>query len=268
MKGIIIAAGRGLRLRPYTDAIPKCMLAVNGQPLLFHTIAALRGAGCTDIVVVTGHQAERIDAPGCRTVRNTDYENNNILHSLMYAREDLDDDVCVTYSDIVVEPRIHQRLTATPGDIVAVVDKDWRGYYEGRTEHPANEAEKALVAVSDEWHGRVIAMGKHLEPAESGPWVCGEFPGLWKMTRAGARRFRAHFETLDAVVSPLEPFQAAKEWRKAYITDFLTDLIAAGTRVDCLIIERGWAELDTVQDYDRLPTVATRQRLISLGYDA
>jgi len=266
MTGVVIAAGRGLRMRPYTETIPKCMLAVNGHPLIFHTLKALRGAGCADVVVITGHLADRIEAPGCRKVHNTDYENNNILHSLMYARDYLDGDVLVTYSDIIVEPEIYRRLATASGDIVVVVDTDWEGYYEGRSGHPASEAEKASVEITRERQGRVVVIGKHLLGSEEGRHVCGEFLGLWKMTAAGARRFRSHFEMLDARLSPFEPFQAAKEWRKAYVTDFLTDLIADGTRVDCLFIERGWAELDTVADYERLPRLAQHQRLFSLGY--
>lgn len=253
-------------MRPYTDKIPKCMLLLNGRPLIAYILDALRGAGCDDITIVAGHLAERIKAPGCRVVRNTNYANNNILHSLMYARDLFNDDVLVTYSDILVEPDVHNRLVTTPGDIVIVVDMDWQPYYAGRTDNPVSEAEKVFVEGNDGPRARV--MGKHLDPLGAWPYLCGEFLGLWKMTAAGARRFRAHFETLDACLSPLAPFRAAREWHKAYVTDFLSDLIACGTEVNCLLIERGWAELDTVQDYERLPGIVHRQRLFSLNREA
>ena len=257
------------------------MLPVNGRPLLVYTLEALRGAGCRDFVVVVGYRADRLEAPGCRVVHNPEYERNNILHSLMYARDFLEGDVLVSYSDIYVEPVVHQRLVATPGDIVLAVDMDWRGYYEGRTESPIQEAEKAYVemantegvaAAAESTAGtgpapprhQVKRLGKHLNPAGTGPYRCGEFLGLWKMTGTGARRFRVHFEGLEERLSPEDPFQAAREWRQAYITDFLNDLIGGGTRVDCLLIERGWAEIDTVQDYERLGAIARRQRLFSL----
>lgn len=257
MKGIVIAAGRGLRMKQYTAEVPKCMLPVNGRPLLDYSLEALRGAGCAEVVIVTGHLGEKIQAPGCRTVRNDDYENNNILHSLMYARDCFDDDLLVTYSDILVNPDVHRQLAARPGDIVIAADRDWQPYYQGRTHHPVSEAEKAFVK-----SGRVTEMGKHLDPAQAGSALCAEFLGLWKMTAAGAKKFRSHFEALDARLSRTAPFQTAKEWRKAYVTDFLTDMIAAGSTVNCLVIERGWAEIDTVQDYERLPAIAPSQRLV------
>jgi choline kinase len=263
MTGIVIAAGRGLRMRPFTDERPKCMLPVNGEPLLSHTLRALRAAGCDRIVIVTGHLASALDAQGCATVHNSDFENNNILHSLMFARDAFDDDLLITYSDIFVEPSVHRALVSTAGDLVLAVDRDWRGYYEGRTLHPAAEAEK--VYVSDTGGApSVTAIGKHLDASDPPGGLCGEFLGLWKMTRAGARRFRARFEAIDARLGPDEPFRAAARWRQAYVTDLFADLIAAGDEVRCLLIERGWAELDILQDYERLPAMIGPQRLLTL----
>lgn len=265
MNGVVIAAGQGLRLRPYTDDGPKCMLVVNGRPLITYTCDSLRAAGCSDITIITGHLAERIHALGCRTVHNPDYEHNNVLHSLMYARDRLDAPVLVTYSDILVQPDVHWRLANTPGDIVLAVDADWRPYYEGRTDHPESEAEKAFVDLKGP-RPRVKAIGKHLDPNDAGALLCGEFIGLWRMTATGARRFRDGFDAIDARLDPGTAFRAAPQWRKAYVTDLLSELIAEDVPIDALLIERGWAELDTVQDYERLPGIAARQRLALLGY--
>jgi choline kinase len=262
--GIVIAAGRGLRMRPHTNERPKCMLPVNGVPLLWRTLAALRDAGCGPIVVITGHCAEAIDAPNCTVVHNAGYARNNILHSLMHARESFDDDLLITYSDIVVEPSIHRALVSARGDIVLAVDRDWRGYYRERPHHPITEAEKAHVRETA--GGAVLmAIGKHLDAADPDGGICGEFLGLWKMTRAGAQRFRQRFDAIDARLGPCEPFRKAAEWQKAYVTDFFADLIASNEEVRCLLIERGWAELDVVEDYERLPALIQAQRLFSLG---
>jgi choline kinase len=254
-------------MQPYTHELPKCMLQFEGLPLIDYALKGLQGAGCEEITIVTGHLADQIPASGCRRVYNADYENNNILHSLMYARDCFDDSLLVTYSDILVNPIVYKSLAACPGDIVTVVDKDWEAYYAGRTHHPSSEAEKAFIEPDGDHAGRVKVMGKHLNPVTAAAELCAEFLGLWKMTAAGAKRFRAHFESVDAKLTPLSPFQTAKEWRKAYVTDFLTDLIDSGTAVHCLVIERGWAEIDTVQDYERLPAIAARQRLFREGSD-
>ena len=80
--------------------------------------------------------------------------------------------------------------------------------------------------------------------------------------------FRDSFDKLDAQLNPRAPFEQAREWRKAYITDMMQFLIKQGSRIDCAVIARGWAELDTVQDYERLADIAARQCLdtiISVG---
>ncbi|MCB1793465.1 MAG: nucleotidyltransferase family protein [Candidatus Competibacteraceae bacterium] len=55
MKAMILAAGRGERMRPLTDHTPKPLLPVAGQPLIVHQMTALRAAGITELVINTGH---------------------------------------------------------------------------------------------------------------------------------------------------------------------------------------------------------------------
>jgi len=61
MKAMILAAGRGERLRPLTDSIPKPMLQVAGKPLLEHHLVRLAAAGITDIVINTSWLGEQIE---------------------------------------------------------------------------------------------------------------------------------------------------------------------------------------------------------------
>jgi hypothetical protein len=62
----------------------------------------------------------------------------------------------------------------------------------------------------------------------------------------------------------VQPFQNADEWQKAYLTDMIQDLVDHDVVVNCALIERGWAEFDTEEDYQRLPRVAEQQRLFGL----
>ena len=261
MKGIVIAAGLGSRMGPFTQTRPKCLLPIAGRTLLERTIDNLRGAGCDEIVVVVGHKAEMITGmrlgPGVGYVTNHDYADNNILHSFMTARDHLDGPVIVTYSDIWVEPWIYDRLNGTGGDLVVAVDRDWLPYYDGRTDHPLSEAENAYFGGD----GELECIGKHLGASAPSPWGSGEFLGLWCMSAEGTRLFRATFDEIDAGRHPSDPFQSAKTWRKAYVTDFFQELLDRSESVQCALFERGWAELDTAQDYDRLSDIAELQRL-------
>jgi choline kinase len=261
MRGIIIAAGPGSRMGVFTQTRPKCLLRIGTRTLLDRTIENLRAVGCDEVVLVTGHKAEMIDRADVITVRNDDYANNNILHSLMYARAYLDGPVITMYSDIWVEPHIYRKLLDASGDIVLSVDRDWLPYYEGRTEHPIDEAENIFVDAA----GSVIAAGKAIDRNNQDEFIVGEFLGLWKMGAAGTKIFREAFEELEKDLDPHQPFGRAREWRKSYITDFIQFLVDQGICVDCSLIERGWAELDTSQDYQRLPEIAARQRLETIS---
>lgn len=59
---MILAAGRGERMRPLTDHTPKPLLEVAGKPLIAHHLEALRAAGISDLVINTGHLGERLPA--------------------------------------------------------------------------------------------------------------------------------------------------------------------------------------------------------------
>ena len=261
MLGIIIAAGLGSRMGAFTKLHPKCLLPVAGKSLLEHTISNMRLAGCQEIVVVRGHNGRMITCSDVRFVENQDYPNNNILHSLMYARDFLEGDVLVSYSDIWVEPWIHRKLVDTKGDIVIAVDTDWQPYYSGRIDHPIPEAENVYVTAD----GHVEQIGKHLTAKTDLPGITvGEFLGLWRMSARGCSLFKKTFDDIDTKTQSTEPFQQALEWRRAYITDILQHMVGLGQHIDCAIIERGWAELDTFEDYKRLQGIARRQRLDTL----
>lgn len=62
MKAIILAAGRGERMRPLTDHTPKPLLMVAGKPLIVHHIEALRAVGITELVINTGHLGAQLPA--------------------------------------------------------------------------------------------------------------------------------------------------------------------------------------------------------------
>ncbi len=62
MKALILAAGRGERLRPLTDHTPKPLLEAGGRPLIEHTIAALARAGFSELVINLAHLGGHIQA--------------------------------------------------------------------------------------------------------------------------------------------------------------------------------------------------------------
>jgi bifunctional UDP-N-acetylglucosamine pyrophosphorylase/glucosamine-1-phosphate N-acetyltransferase len=59
-QAVLLAAGQGTRLKPYTDLVPKPMLRLNGRPLLHYLLDNLRRANIRQVLIITGHLAEEI----------------------------------------------------------------------------------------------------------------------------------------------------------------------------------------------------------------
>ena len=87
MRAIILAAGEGARLRPYTLDRPKCLVELGGKPLLTHQVDVLKTAGIKNITVLTGYRADQIKALGYPTLHNPDYTHTNMVATLMCSAE-------------------------------------------------------------------------------------------------------------------------------------------------------------------------------------
>ena len=240
-KALIIAAGLGSRLKNHTENLPKCMLDFGGKTLLERQLYAYRRNEIKDISLIRGYKKEKINYKGIRYFENTDYKNNNILNSIFYAERIINGDIIISYSDILFEPLVVERLQKSNHDISVVVDIDWRGYYVGRKEHPISEAENVIFNSNNE----VEKIGKINTGKEE---VHGEFIGMIKLTSRGCEIFKHHFNRLKKMYWN-KPFQRAEIFQKAYLTDFIQELVDIGIKVHCVIIESGWKEIDTVEDY-------------------
>ena len=246
MKAIIVAAGMGRRLNPYTDDRPKCMVPVAGKPILQRQVDALRAHGVDDVIVVRGYLGDRITVDGLRFYENPRFRENNILASLMYAASELDEEFVFSYSDIVFHPDVVGTLMATKGEAALVIDRQWMRAYEGRTEHPVPEAELASVE-----GGRVMRVGKRAVPQEQ---AVGEFIGLARFSGAIGKLMRNEYVRLDKELAG-GPFGNAPRFEVAYLTDMLNHLIERGSEMRPAFIDEQWREIDTTQDLERAERV-------------
>ena len=244
MKAIIIGAGRGIRLMPETRSYPKCLVdGLGGRRVLDWILEAFTQNGIEDIAFIGGYYMDKVVAayPCLRFYTNSDWTNNNILESLLCAAPELDGDCLISYSDIVFQKEIVEKLLANPAENALVVDRAWRRHYQGRTNHGEEEAEKVVAA-----GGLIRSLGKHIPGNES----YGEFIGLSRLSGATSCRLRRLYDELRPRCWN-SPFQKAATIRQAYLTDMFQELIDRGTSFAPVDIEAGWAEIDTPQDLVR-----------------
>ncbi len=95
MKAIIFAAGKGVRMLPLTETIPKVLIPVNGKPFLWYVLENLRKAGITEYGIVAGYMKEKVELfcaeyrkeHPCQTTILHQSEQRGTAHALQQAKE-------------------------------------------------------------------------------------------------------------------------------------------------------------------------------------
>ena len=226
MKGIVLAAGDGGRLRTLTFDTPKVLLDLGGHPLIHYPLNALRLAGISEVAVVVGYQAGKIgDAlavryPEVRLIYNEHYDDGNAL-SVGVAREFVGDDPFVLcMGDHPISPEIVESLLSHPWDgCILCIDP--------KAVHPAqlNDATRVLV----DQHGLIDRIGKDLKV-----WSAID-TGVFKMTQEV-------FSVIDYLVS--------RQGGDVGISDVVRHMGAAGQPfATCDVTGSFWSDVDTADDY-------------------
>lgn len=233
MKAVILAAGKGIRLFPYTASKPKCLLEINGVPILERTIQQLRTQGIKDIAVVIGYLAEKVESKledlqsrfpdiTLHPVVNALYYRTGTMYSLWLAREWAREGFLLVEGDVIFDQSILRDLVRTSQSDVLIVD----------FRSPVGE-EEMKVEVEGE---KLVAISKGLDPTK----CQGEYIGMAKFSREGSRMFLAEVERMIEQGQVGEFYEAALE----RILDRLSiSLYATGTR--------RWTEIDYIDEYQR-----------------
>jgi L-glutamine-phosphate cytidylyltransferase len=242
MRAIIIAAGRGRRLMPTTADSPKCFAEVQGKRILDWVLQALRANGISDICFIGGYQIEKVKAayPRFTFRHNADWENNNILASLMCAEDLMDVPFISTYSDCLFTADVVKRLTANAADIALSVDTDWLKRYEHRSNHPPDDAEKVTVA-----NGLIARVHRGIDVDAA----YGEFTGVAKFSLQGASTLKQHYHRCKALYAG-KPYREAAVFEKAYLIHLLQDMIESGIKMAHADTPGDYIEIDTQQDFE------------------
>jgi len=246
MKIIILAAGEGKRLMPYTNDIPKCMVEVGGRPLIEYQIDVLKRAGITEIIIVKGCHSNKIKINGIKAFTNKRYYETNMVSSLFCAESELNGEVIISYGDIVYSDSILKKLIKSKHDISVAIDLDWKKYWMERFENPLDDAESLLL----DKKGRIIEIGK---PAQNYTQINGQYIGLMKFSNHGIQNLKKTYYKSKRLGQ-----MQNKNIKDAYMTDLLQSLIDEDINIWPVNIKGEWIEVDTVKD---LELEITKQRL-------
>ena len=241
MKVIIIAAGKGKRISNEFKEIPKALIPINGESIFEKQKYVFECNNISEFIVITGPK-NKFEDKEIKIVQDFENKNHDILGSLMVAKQFLNDDLIISYSDIIFEQKIIKQILETPGDFVIAVDMNWEKAYEGRTEHTVEEAENVLLNNKNQ----ILEIRKNIPEKNE---LVGEFLGIIKMTKKGSKRFLDKIENLQKCNTG--NFHNAESLEKGYLTDMIQELIDCSFVVTPAFISGEWCEIDTKQDLER-----------------
>ncbi|MEW6755333.1 MAG: phosphocholine cytidylyltransferase family protein [Candidatus Latescibacterota bacterium] len=229
MKALVLAAGRGRRLWPYTAQRPKCLLLLNGDTILQRQLAQLERAGVGEAVVVCGHGLVHVQEAlsaytgllRLRTTPNPLYDEADNLLSLWAARTELQGDVLLLNGDGVFHPGILEKLAATRAECCLAVAR--------KAEY---DEEDMKVELRD---GRLVRIGKNVPPSSAD----AESVGALRLSGSGGPHLHRATEELVAV----------GDASRRYFVDAVQRLADAGFPVTCCDTDGlPWADIDTPAD--------------------
>lgn len=232
MNVIVLAAGVGRRLAPYTETRPKCLMEIDDHTLLERHVVHSERLGASSLTIVVGHKKEMIEREiaglglslPVRVVFNEEYRKGSIL-SLRAGLRAVDGDVIFMDADVLYHADVLGRLFATERASCLLLDA---GAHES--------GEEMMVGVKSDRAQVIARRVGHLGPFD----VVGESVGFFRVAREHVAHLHQSIdETLSEVGENVEYEDA--------LNRFFSRVPVGIERVDDL----PWTEIDFAEDLER-----------------
>lgn len=232
MNVILLSAGVGKRLAPYTEVRPKCLMDVGGVTLLERHLVHCERNGAARITVVVGHLREMIEqeiarvdcSTPVRTVMNEAYRQGSIV-SLGTGLEGIDDDVIFMDTDVLYHPLVLSRLFESRNRSCLLIDST-----------AEESGEEMMVGVTGD---RACVIARRVSPLGTFD-LMGESVGFFRVAREHLSDLRRAIErTLDEKGPNVEYEDS--------LNLLFQDVPVGFERVDDL----AWTEIDFAEDLRR-----------------
>lgn len=221
-KAVLLAAGRGTRMRELTADLPKPMIEVRGKPVLQHIVEGLREAGVRRFQIIVGYRADAVQnffGDGSRYKIDIQYANQDVQDGtgrvVDLARNfAADSPFVLSYGDILVDPANYKRLVDLPDEVEAIVS----------VKRGEDVSKGGAVFVNEQMD--LVDLREKLKADEPpSPWY-----------NAGVYAFRTSIFDFTARLKPSP--------RGEYeLTDAIRDLAQSGKKVRALELTGEWADV-------------------------
>jgi dTDP-glucose pyrophosphorylase len=201
-KAVLLAAGKGTRMRELTNELPKPMIPVRGKPILQHIVEGLRAAGVTRFQIIVGWRAEVVRdffGDGSRFGAAVEYTTQEVQDGtgrvVELAKEFAGaEPFILSYGDILVDPANYHRLADLAGAEALISVKH----------NPGEIAKGGAVFVNDRFE--MTDLREKPQPGEpTSPWYnAGIYtfrPSIFEFTAKLEKSPRGEYELTDAIRS-------------------------------------------------------------------
>jgi len=230
-KAVVLAAGRGTRMRDLTAEVPKPMIEVRGKPVLQHIIEGLRDAGIREFLIIVGYHADAVQnffGDGSRYNVEIQYATQTVQDGtgrvVDLSREFVGNSPFVLgYGDILVDPANYKRVVDISEDIEAIITVT-RG---------EDVSKGGAVFLNDRME--LLDLREKSQPGEVERWSAISERAV-PFYNAGLYAFRSSIFEFTAKLKPSP--------RGEYeLTDAIRDLAQSGKKVQALELTGEWADV-------------------------
>ena len=230
MKFIYLAAGNNEFHLDSSEEKPKCLSVFNeNEKIIDKVLDNLDKVGVKKRFVVGGYKILSIMEcyPRLKYFYNENWLETKSLFSLERARTEFNDDLIISYSDVVYNEKILNDLIVSESEITIGYDSMWKERYYGRNIEILKDAEKLSITLDNK-----ISIDKNKTETDN---VIGEFIGLFKINRSLSRNLNKEINSILI------------KHKSASVCDLINVLLKKHS-VSLIDVKGRWAELDTPQD--------------------
>lgn len=252
MKLVILAAGQGTRLLPLTNDKPKCMVKFNNKPIIDYILESAKECKLDDIAVICGYKdkalKKHLKDKKITFYKNERFDQTNMVSTFFCAKEFLDDDIIISYSDIIFNTDILKKLINDESHIGIIVDKSWKKLWSLRMDNPLDDAETFKVK-----DGKILELGKKPIGYDE---IEGQYIGLIKIKKNTINEVIRYYESLDKSI-----LYDGNNYDNMYMTTFIQMIIDNLLEVKPIYINGGWVEIDSLVDLKKMEQIMDKLNL-------
>ena len=183
---------------------------------------------------------EHLKKENVKFFTNENYSKTNMVSTLFCAKDFMDNDLIISYADIIYKKEVLQKLIDSKYDFSVVVDKDYKKLWSFRMDNPLDDLESLKVAKE----GNIVELGKKVSSYEE---IQGQYIGLVKISKEALQKVKDFYFSLDK-----NALYDGKDYDNMYMTSFIQLIIDRLLDVYPVYINSSWVEIDSLDDLNIL----------------